>query len=291
MFGVVRRYHAAKFPSHDPDAHVDLSMLSNIISTTQNSHSHDVAASTTTPFTPYPNLSAFLLGEWYWAQGNQKSQQSFRALLDIIRNPNFSPSDVGSTNWAQVERQLAVNDWDEGEWIDEDANWHCSTVKIQVPFHRHLCQPGPREYLVRNFYHRSLTSIIREKLSKGLDIRNFHYEPYELLWFPPHIQEHVRLHGEFYTSTAFNTAHQELQAMPGEPGCSLSRVVIALMLWSDGTTLSNFGKAKLWPLYLFFGNESKYRRCKPSNNLCEHVAYFEEVWLSVSFCFSNGLIS
>jgi len=95
-------------------------------------------------------------------------------------------------------------------------------------------------------------------LPKELDIHDFHYEPYELLWSPPHIQECVCLHGEFYTSTAFNTAHQKLQAMPGELGCSLPHVTIALMLWSDGTSLSYFGKVKLWLLYLFSGNESKY---------------------------------
>ncbi|KAH7917271.1 hypothetical protein BV22DRAFT_1026716, partial [Leucogyrophana mollusca] len=31
------------------------------------------------------------------------------------------------------------------------------------------------------------------------------------------------------------------------------------------------------PLYVYFGNESKYRRCKPSCNLCAHVAYFQNL--------------
>jgi hypothetical protein len=51
------------------------------------------------------------------------------------------------------------------------------------------------------------------------------------------------------------------------------------MFWSDATQLANFGDAKLWPLYMFFGNESKYQRGKPSSNRCEHVAYFESVRL------------
>ena len=37
------------------------------------------------------------------------------------------------------------------------------------------------------------------------------------------------------------------------------------MFWSDSTQLTQFGTAKLWPLYVFFGNESKYRRCQPTN--------------------------
>jgi len=47
------------------------------------------------------------------------------------------------------------------------------------------------------------------------------------------------------------------------------------MFWSDATHLTAFGNTKLWPLYMFFGNESKYRRCKPSHHLCEHIAYFQ----------------
>jgi hypothetical protein len=80
-------------------------------------------------------------------------------------------------------------------------------------------------------------------------------------------------------------AHNSLQESPGEPGCDLPRVVIALMVWSDSTQLTNFGNAKLWPLYMFFGNESKYRRGKPSCHLCEHVAYFETVCIVLTLSF------
>jgi hypothetical protein len=59
--------------------------------------------------------------------------------------------------------------------------------------------------------------------------------------------------------------------------CDLPRVVAGLMFWSDVTHLTSFGDAKIWPLYMFFGNESKYFRCKPSSNLCHHVAYFQSV--------------
>jgi hypothetical protein len=85
------------------------------------------------------------------------------------------------------------------------------------------------------------------------------------------------VHGELYTSSAFFDAHRELQESPGEPGCNLPKVIIAMMFSSDATQLTSFGNAKLWPNYLYFGNESKYRRCKPTNHLCNHVAYFQAV--------------
>ncbi|KIJ19525.1 hypothetical protein PAXINDRAFT_69491, partial [Paxillus involutus ATCC 200175] len=62
---------------------------------------------------------------------------------------------------------------------------------------------------------------------------------------------------------------------PPEPGCDLPQAVVALMFWSDSTQLTQFGTVKLWPLYVFFGSESKYRRSQPSNNLCSHAAYFQ----------------
>jgi hypothetical protein len=52
---------------------------------------------------------------------------------------------------------------------------------------------------------------------------------------------------------------------------------VALMFASDGTQLTAFSDAKLWPLYLGVGNESKYRRTKPSCQAFEHIAYFETV--------------
>jgi hypothetical protein len=49
------------------------------------------------------------------------------------------------------------------------------------------------------------------------------------------------------------------------------------MFASDVTNLTAFSDAKLWPVYLAIGNESKYRRSKPSCQAFEHIAYFETV--------------
>ena len=82
---------------------------------------------------------------------------------------------------------------------------------------------------------------------------------------------------EVYTSDAHINAHNELQKWVNEPGCTLEKVILALMFWSDSTQLTNFGTAKVWPLYLFLGNLSKYFHGKPSSGACHHVAYFPSV--------------
>ncbi|KAI0318229.1 hypothetical protein OF83DRAFT_48304 [Amylostereum chailletii] len=42
---------------------------------------------------------------------------------------------------------------------------------------------------------------------------------------------------------------------------------------SDSTHLASFGSAALWPIYKWYGNQSKYTRCKPTCNACKHLAH------------------
>jgi hypothetical protein len=281
VFGIFRRYHGPEFPRHDPEREINLSILSNIPAPPKET----LATSVSSAFHPYPNENSFLLGDWYWNHGSQKSQEDFKKLLDIVGSAKFSPRDVRGTSWNRINQAMGVNDWDEGEWVDEDAGWQKSDISIRVPFHRFLDNPGVRVYTVKNFYHRSLTSIIQERLKNDAENNcHFHFEPFELLWKPDLSSlannpddAAIRLYGELYTSPAFINAHWELQDITGEPNCDLPRVVVGLMFWSDATLLATYGHAKLWPLYMAFANDSKYQRCKPTSNLYEHVAYFEQV--------------
>jgi hypothetical protein len=258
-------------PLDDPEAQLNLSDLSVC---------ENPLPLPSQAFYPFPNRNAFKLGDWFWNGGGQKSLRGFHELMNIIGDSEFNVEDVREINWGKINGLLAADE--EGEWVDQDAGWVRTPVTISVPYQPRrgqLSDPqgGPRNYVVDNFYHRSLVDIIKHKIS-GLNERHFfHTEPHEVHWQPPHFETPIRVQGELYTSPSFIDAHQEVQDLPGEPGCDLPRVIAALMFWSDAMRLTLFGKAKLWPLYLFFGNESKYRRCKPSCHLCEHVAYFQTV--------------
>jgi len=289
IFGLLRQYLSDKLPSHDPEEHVTLRDL-------YDHENRDHAADTPllqgrSVFHPYPNKSSFLLGDWHWNRGNQKSKQGFNELIGIVSSSDFKPEDVRHTNWAKLDATLAQNEidaisareeGDHSEWIDADAGWNKTPINISVPFHNRTKNPGPKDYHVGDLYHRSLVSIIREKLSNMHDDKYFHYDPFELYWKKTDSGDDIRVHGELYTSPAFLDAHREVQELPGELGCDLPRVVVAMMFASDATHLTSFGTAKLWPAYLFMGNESKYRRCKPSCHLCNHVAYFQSVSIIIS---------
>ena len=241
-------------------------------------------------FHPYPNESSWRIGDWYWNQGAQKSKQNFKSLLGIISSSDFRPEDLCHTNWTSIDRQLGslgttyfysqemLTATDLQEWQDVDGGWMWRNISISVPFPRRSLHPGPRSYTISNFYRRSLLSIIREVVLDPVRCKSFHFEPYSLRWQRSCGSVDVGVHGELFSSEAFATAHRDLQgACLGSIGCTLPRRVVALMFWSDATQLTAFGDAKLWPLYVYFGNKSKYRHCMPTTNLCSHAAYFQAV--------------
>ncbi|KAI0057935.1 hypothetical protein BV25DRAFT_1872245 [Artomyces pyxidatus] len=276
-FGLFRRYHTTQLPSHDPENEYS---GCNVLPEAKPRQTWNPPTANLSQYYPYPNASSFRLGDWYWNGSAQKSDTNFHDLVTIVGDSFYRPEDVGKANWDQINTILGQED--AGEWLDDDAGWTRTPVTISVPFHprrgvRTLPGDGPRDFVVEDFFHRNLVSVIREKLSRPHDDALFHYEPYELHWSPPGATEDVRVHGELYTSQAFLDAHDEIQNSPPEQDCHRPRVIAALMFWSDTTHLTSFGEAKLCPLYMYFGNESKYRRCQPSSHLCEHVAYFKSL--------------
>ena len=86
---------------------------------------------------------------------------------------------------------------------------------------------------------------------------------------------HVCVYSEAYTSPQMLDAHKEVNGLLKDG--DYEHVVIPLMLWSDATQLANFGNASLWPIYLYFGNQSKYVRGKPTSGACHHIVYIPSV--------------
>ncbi|KAG2056121.1 hypothetical protein BDR06DRAFT_981565 [Suillus hirtellus] len=270
-FGLSRRYYGNQLPTHDPE---EVTTLENLTLTPldQVSWDQNTGGGDKNLFYPYPNKSSFLLGDWFWNGGLQKSHKSFRELLQIIE-------DISAMWWNLINDKLGSSAEGAGRLTMpfEGAGWKKTAINIKIPIHKRVDNPGVHDYLTADFFHRSLVSVIREKLKNQTHDKLFHYQPYELLWNGGPSKKPTRVHGELYTSEAFIEVHCKLQESQPEPGCELERVIVALMFWLDLTHLTSFGNSKLWPCYMFFGNESKYRRCKPSCRLCNHVAYFNHL--------------
>jgi hypothetical protein len=185
VFGLFRRYHSEKQPFHDLEEHVCLQYSSEGSPLPPPSLNDAL-------FYPYPNESSFQLGEWYW-NGVQKSREGFNRLVDIVGDPTFRSEDVRHTKWKGMDAKLAANDFDrsptiddDAQWMDENDGWQRTPISILVPFHHRTKKPGPRSFLVGDFYHRQ----------------------------PSDSHSNVRVHGELYTSPAFLEAHSELQDSP-----------------------------------------------------------------------------
>ncbi|KJA13340.1 hypothetical protein HYPSUDRAFT_151696, partial [Hypholoma sublateritium FD-334 SS-4] len=288
-FGLFRQYLASSFPDHDPDSNMQAVDLSDAAV-----DHNKVDISPTFLFQSYPNQNAFLLGEWYWNNGSQKTQDDFQKLVNIISANDFNPADIRDIAWTSLNKRLGESSDSEDIWLEEpDARWQETLITLSIPFRQKKSKSakksstGAKEkqcsnlqsYTFPPFRHRSIVAILKEKMANKHDFQNFHLEPYELRWRRKNMPDatSTRVHGELYTSPVFLEMHEEIQALVGEPGCVLPRVLIGLMFGSDATHLTSFGNASLWPCYMYFGNESKYRRCKPTCSLCNHVAYFQKV--------------
>ncbi|TFK16922.1 hypothetical protein FA15DRAFT_661808 [Coprinopsis marcescibilis] len=245
---------------------------------------------------PFPNVSSFHLANWYWNSGNKKSLREFQELLTLLQKLNFSLSDALEADYCKIilllgsrsssrdcndsedklvevkEKENGGQDdeGDKGEWID-DAGWRTSPVVIPVPFHKGMRGSGVQWSTVGALHHRNIIEILQDKVRSTTDSPHFHYQPYYIDWDPGFESDTAwecpQVHGKLYTSEAFVEAHQALQSAPKVPGCDCEWVIAALMFWSDATKLTEFSPTKLWPCYMFFGNESKYRHTKPSLNL------------------------
>lgn len=237
-------------------------------------------AATVRTYAPFANRTAFLLSEWYW-NSRSKSFLDFRRLISVFKDPAFSLDDAIDVDWKAAFKALGANKEelsdDVSSWIPDDG-WKTDPVSLDIPFHSRLNDPGTKRHTIGLFRHRSIVSVIKEKLSCRTGSRTFHYYPYRATWRRTPDSQESELYGEMYTSRAFREAHEILQRQPPTSrDQGLERIVVALMFWSDGTQLTSFGGASLWPCYMFFGNDSKYERGMPSEQLGNQIAYFMKV--------------
>lgn len=241
-------------------------------------------------FAPFPNRSSFELGEWFYGQGPQKSIKDFKGLIGVLTSPTFSLDDIQDTKWTSAFSELGKNKEElppsKSQWID-DSGWKTTEVEIEIPIHSRMAQGhGVEKRVAGTLHHRSVVSILEEKVRNAPASRLFHLDGHELLWKPgdSETSPEFRVLSELYNSDAFLSAQREIRenTPPEIKDCKLPRVAVGLMFWSDATHLSTFSTSKLWPLYMLFGNDSKYGRGKGASDPCYHVAYFDTVSSAVA---------
>lgn len=153
-------------------------------------------------------------------------------------------------------------------------------AEILVPTWEKNSNGNGQIFTVPGFHYRPLTAVIRAAFTEAMS-RWFHFTPFKRFWKSPATSQEQRLHDELYMSDAWIQAHDDLQKQRRDDGCKLEKVIAGLMFWSDSTHLAQFGNAVAWPIYLYFGNQSKYACACPSSGACHAVRFIPTVGVSI----------
>ncbi|GBE78097.1 hypothetical protein SCP_0109790 [Sparassis crispa] len=284
IFGLFREYQ--KLPSHNPDDTTSLSDMAYVQpSNSDTAHSrhalavpsNPIAAMASSSFAPFANMSIFRLMNWMWSGSHIKSIDELDKLVNgVILAPDFHKEDLQGFD---VKRETAKLDKaaQSTETVAQDG-WNEAEVEIEVPDgkkHQSESDGSIPCFKVPGLHHRSLIKVIKATRTDPAAV-DFHTTPFKQFWQQASGSTE-RVYDELYSTDAFIDAHEDLLQKPQEPGCTLERSISALMFWSDSTHLASFGNASLWPLYLFFGNQSKYICCKPRAAACHHIAYIPKL--------------
>ncbi|KIJ42710.1 hypothetical protein M422DRAFT_170788 [Sphaerobolus stellatus SS14] len=282
VFGLYRRYTTK--PSYDPDT-VGVTMLtstgSSSSSMAQTLGTDGARQNTYAKFRPFPNFSQYSFAKlWNNNQSGHLSDDFFNRTLKTVTDPQFSVSDLKGWSARKMKQQLQESkpmdqapdaNPDMPPEIGKSDDWHRNVkVPISIPEGKNSwTSPQGFKFEVPGLHYRSIISIVKKVYSTA---KNLHFTPFELFLKKPgtDLSEDKRVYGELYSSPAYLQEQEHLNKLPTSP---YERVIAPLMFWSDSTHLTSFGTAHLWPIYMFFGSQSKLLRGKPSEHLCHHLAY------------------
>ena len=278
VIGLCRQY--PRRPSFEPDKFVSSSLLARSCPLTAEVHDTQGPDSShggiSGPPYPFPNMSIYRLMTWMNSGSHRKSEAEVTRLVnDVLKAEDFSLKDLDGFS---VKKSLCTLDNDGSkvtatfpdDWIEVDVNLEIPTKSKDNK---------SESFSVPGFHYRPLVAVICSAFA-DIQASAFHLFPFKRLWKDPLDNHQERVFDELYTSDSWIEAQDDLQKQPREPGCSLERVIAGLMFFSDATHLANFGTAKAWPLYLYFGNLTKYARSEPKSGACHLVAFLPLVYCS-----------
>ncbi|KAI0708940.1 hypothetical protein C8T65DRAFT_740004 [Cerioporus squamosus] len=294
-FGL-RRFYKRR-PVRPPTARVDLEAC--YAPTADAAAAKKTSRSISDIIFPYPNLSSWRFG-WHYTRGYKKTRDDMQEMQKLVSRPDFIQADVRDTQFKKIDRLLLQPDTDCFPWANEKEGWRKTMVTIGIPSSKKATQAARREAAAAQrrvtrheppedippahaipgyhysvaFHHRSMCEEIKKTLSTDPAVRDFVMDPYLVEHIVPNLARIEETYGEVFNSRAFVKEDLRLQNSPPEPGCNLPRSVLAIMLWSDATIVSQFGQGKAWPGYMYFGNQSKYTRARPTARAAHHIAFF-----------------
>ncbi|KAJ3813956.1 hypothetical protein F5876DRAFT_73351 [Lentinula aff. lateritia] len=207
------------------------------------------------PSAPIVGSLQTLLAGWQNNGNLTKSNNKMDGLAHILQWPDFQVKELEGYNVQAANEKItkADQDWGCNQFKDSFIE---TAVEIEVP------------------------SVIRAAFADQL-ASQFYFVPFKLFQEIDSddgktISQHVQT--GLYNLDVFLEEHKNLCCAPtDDKNCKQEKVVAALMCWSDAMQLANFGTAKLWPIYMLFGNLSKYVCASPNSGAVHHLTYIPTI--------------
>jgi hypothetical protein len=229
-------------------------------------------------YDPFPNSTIYRLLDWYHQGSSMKTLADLdRLVKNVILSPDF---DAHHLRGFRSSKEITCIDTHDAPGLSFSTadGWKETSVIVNVPNakHRHPSESAALEFKIAGVHYRPLLEIIKS-ICQGMRTQNYHWVPHKL--FHHTAQGDVHVYSDIYNLDAMLEEHARLRALPCNPedDPEIETAIMAILLWSDSTHLTSFGDASLWPIYMFFGNVSKYIRGKPAAFPAQHVAYIPSV--------------
>ncbi|KIM65881.1 hypothetical protein SCLCIDRAFT_22423 [Scleroderma citrinum Foug A] len=253
-------------PSYDPDSFLSVSDLSDLPNLPSSDGLPDSCedcygpSGTRAPPWPWENMSVWRLMSWKLTGSSQKSNAEVTHLVcDVIQAVDFKL------------KRLDNKGVPDPSGVFNHDGWNEAAPEIIIPTQEKQKEEGGHSFVIPGLMYRSLTSVIQTAFSEPIS-KWFHFTPFKCIWRSVSGREQ-HVFDELYSSDAWNKAHDEIQKQKRVDNCQLERVIAGLMFWSDSMQLAQFGHSNAWPIYLFFGNLSKYIRASVASGACHPIAF------------------
>lgn len=118
----------------------------------------------------------------------------------------------------------------------------------------------PRLLTVPGLYYCQILTLIKDAFNNKIS-KQFHLTPFKLFCTRrlSSGEDNECVYSEIYNLDIFLDEHNRVQHAPtNDDHCKWEKVVVGLMFWLDAMHLAAFGTAKMWPIYMLFGNLLKY---------------------------------
>jgi hypothetical protein len=243
----------------------------------------DLDTRTTPYYHPFSNPSAAAMMVIHHLGSSTLSLRRTNDMAHILGGLGSDLSFLDLTNFdATVENRKLdayITSAPENIFQREDG-WQESSVRIRLPLDKtKMLETEAAEFEVKEIFHRDIIDVVSSVYQSGA-VRDFNHIPFKQFWKSSEHATPERLYGEFFSSQAMLDADEEICKFCLENDLDhsdLEAATVPILLYSDSTHLASFGSASCWPIYLFFGSQSKYVRARPTSSACHHIAYMPKV--------------